>query len=76
MSNTLFNGIVLDGKFYEVVPKGKHIGNCKGCDLKEQCDGNAYAVLACNNLQASLRDTPHFIFRLNPSVTLNIKSDD
>lgn len=57
------NGIIIEGKVYEAVPKGSY--HCSDCDLREQCDCELDE--ACLNLGFHL-DT-NIVFRYSQPLT-------
>ena len=58
------NGIIIDGKVYEAIPKGSY--HCSDCSLFEQCkkDPANYGRLCISNI---LED--NVIFRFSQSLT-------
>ncbi|MCM1067160.1 MAG: hypothetical protein NC418_06280 [Muribaculaceae bacterium] len=60
------NGIIIDSKVYEAVPRGSR--HCFDCDLREKCEAS-YGF--CMEL-----GVPRHIFRYSQSLTDKIKKLD
>lgn len=64
------NGIIISGKVYGAVR-----GECKDCDLQEQCkDSNLFNDL-CNYFEEYKIGNAH-IFRYSPSLTERLNNPD
>lgn len=57
------NGIIISGKVYEAVR-----GECKDCDLQEQCERKDLFNDLCNYFEDYKIGNAH-IFRFSPSLT-------
>lgn len=57
------NGIIIDGKIYKAV-----LGECKGCDLQEQCKENDLFNDLCNFFEG-YNPKITLIFRYSPELT-------
>lgn len=66
---TNFNGIVLNGKFYEAVR-----GECKDCALQEQCKDNDLFNDLCNYFEGYNINSTR-IFRFSPELTEKLKGE-
>lgn len=60
------NGIIIDGKVYEAVPKGSY--HCSDCDLYKQCKRYSHVLTdACTNLMFVFEE--NIIFRYSQPLT-------
>ena len=64
------NGIIIDGKVYEVIPKGSY--HCSDCSLFEQCHAGLTLYDICNAFIG--RTGTQTIFRVSQLLTDKINS--
>ncbi len=64
------NGIIISGKVYKAVR-----GECKGCDLQEQCKDNDLFNNLCNYFEGYNIKNAH-IFRHSPELTERLKGGE
>lgn len=64
------NGIIISGKVYKAVR-----GECKDCDLQEQCKDNDFFNNLCNYFEGYQIKYPR-IFRHSPELTERLKGGE
>lgn len=66
MENRLFNGIIQDGRVYEIVPHTEHRYICDCCDLRHTCGPDSDTQRMCLALEVFDRNR---MFRFSTELT-------